>query len=78
MKLITTISFAALASAVVVNFNKRDSPLKVNIEAVGNSGIRATITNPGATDLKIFKTGSILDNLAIEKADVFNGDDGES
>ncbi|TDZ67612.1 Neutral protease 2-like protein [Colletotrichum trifolii] len=74
MKLITGLSFfAALASAVVVDLNKRDSPLDVKIEAVGNSGVKASITNTGASDLKVFKTGSILDTLAVEKAEVFAG-----
>uniref|UniRef100_L2G6H0 Neutral protease 2 n=1 Tax=Colletotrichum fructicola (strain Nara gc5) TaxID=1213859 RepID=L2G6H0_COLFN len=74
MKFLTGLScFAALASAVVVDLNKRDSPLDVKIEAVGNSGVKASITNTGASDLKVFKTGSILDKLAVEKAEVFAG-----
>ncbi|KAI8309729.1 Neutral protease 2-like protein [Colletotrichum sp. SAR11_59] len=74
MKFLTGLScFAALASAVVVDLNKRDSPLDVKIEAVGNSAVKASITNTGASDLKVFKTGSILDKLAVEKAEVFAG-----
>ncbi|KAI8270846.1 Neutral protease 2 [Colletotrichum sp. SAR11_239] len=74
MKFLTGLScFAALASAVVVDLNKRDSPLDVKIETVGNSGVKASITNTGASDLKVFKTGSILDKLAVEKAEVFAG-----
>lgn len=74
MKFLAGLScLAALASAVVVDLNKRDSPLDVKIEAVGNSGVKASITNTGASDLKVFKTGSILDKLAVEKAEVFAG-----
>ncbi|KDN63281.1 putative metalloproteinase [Colletotrichum sublineola] len=74
MKLLAGLScFAALASAAVVDLNKRDSPINVKIEAVGNTGVKASITNNGASDLKVLKTGSILDKLAVEKAEVFTG-----
>ncbi|KAF6836567.1 deuterolysin metalloprotease [Colletotrichum plurivorum] len=72
MKFFTGLScVAALASAAVVDLAKRDSPLDVKIESVGNSGVKASITNTGATDLKVFRTGSILDKLAVEKAEVY-------
>ncbi|OHX00153.1 deuterolysin metalloprotease [Colletotrichum incanum] len=73
MKLATTLPFVALASAATANFEKPDSPLTVNIEAVGNSGIKASLSNTGTTKLKVLKTGSILDKLAVEKAEVFAG-----
>ncbi|KAK1987057.1 metallo proteinase [Colletotrichum cereale] len=74
MKFLVGLScFAALASAAVVDLNKRDSPINVKIEAIGNTGVKASITNTGASDLKVLKTGSILDKLAVEKAEVFTG-----
>ncbi|RYP46868.1 hypothetical protein DL768_006965 [Monosporascus sp. mg162] len=72
MKVLTGISvLASLASAVSVDLGKRDSPLDVKLEMVGNTAVKATITNNGETDLKLFKTGSFLDEAAVEKVDVF-------
>ncbi|GAP88410.1 putative deuterolysin metalloprotease [Rosellinia necatrix] len=62
---------ASLASAA--SMGKRASPLDVQIEQVGNSGLKATITNTGATDLKVLKTGTILDSAPVEKVQVFQG-----
>ncbi|KAK1569697.1 Deuterolysin metalloprotease family-domain-containing protein [Colletotrichum navitas] len=74
MKFLAGLScLAALASAAVVDLNKRDSPINVKIEAVGNTGLKASITNTGASDLKVLRTGSILGKLAVEKAEVFTG-----
>lgn len=62
---------ASLASAA--SLGKRASPLDVQIEQVGNSGLKATITNTGAEDLKVLKTGTILDSAPVEKVQVFQG-----
>ncbi|KAJ3563240.1 hypothetical protein NPX13_g8268 [Xylaria arbuscula] len=64
---------ASVASAASVGNAKRASPLDVKIEMVGNSGIKASITNTGASDLKVFKTGSLLDSTATEKVKVYQG-----
>lgn len=61
---------ASLASAASM---KRTSPLDVQLEQVGNSGVKATITNTGASDLKVLKTGTILDSAPVEKVQVFQG-----
>ncbi|RYP77822.1 hypothetical protein DL771_000919 [Monosporascus sp. 5C6A] len=72
MKVLTGVSLlASLASAVSVDLGKRDSPLDVKLEMVGNTAVKASITNNGETDLKLFKTGSFLDEAAVEKVDVF-------
>lgn len=66
--------FAALASAISVDLTKRDSPLDVKLEMVGNTAVKASITNTGATDLKVFKTGTFLDeNAATEKVAIYQG-----
>ncbi|KAI1175893.1 neutral protease 2-like protein [Nemania sp. FL0916] len=62
---------ASLASAA--SMGKRASPLDVQISQVGNSGLKATITNTGAEDLKVLKTGTLLDSAPIEKVQVFHG-----
>ncbi|KAI2633438.1 neutral protease 2-like protein [Xylaria nigripes] len=63
---------ASLASAASIG--KRSSPLDVQIEQVGNSGVKATIKNSGSEDLKLLKTGSILDSAPVEKIRVYQGD----
>ncbi|XXH01980.1 hypothetical protein Hte_008344 [Hypoxylon texense] len=66
--------FAAVASAISVDLAKRDSPLDVKLEMIGNTAVKASITNTGATDLKVFKTGTFLDeNSATEKVAVYQG-----
>lgn len=73
MKFSAVTYLAALASAASVDLTKRDSPLDLKLELVGNSAVKATLTNTGSQDLKIFKTGSILDEIAVEKSQVFSG-----
>ncbi|KAI1745793.1 hypothetical protein F4680DRAFT_403254, partial [Xylaria scruposa] len=64
---------ASVASAASIDNAKRDSPLDVKIEMIGNSGIKASVTNTGASDLKVFKTGTLLDTTATEKVKVYQG-----
>ncbi|KAI5924433.1 neutral protease [Camillea tinctor] len=67
-------SFALLASlASAASMGKRAEPLDVQLEMVGNSQIKATVTNTGAEDLKVLKSGTILDNAPIQKVQVFQG-----
>ncbi|KXH36692.1 deuterolysin metalloprotease [Colletotrichum simmondsii] len=63
---------ATLASAVNVDMAKRDtSPLDVKLEAIGNSGVKAALTNTGDSAIKLFKTGTFLDKAPVEKVEVF-------
>lgn len=74
MKVFTLAScLATLAAAASVDVAKRSSPLDVKLEKVGNSAVKAVITNTGSEDIQILKTGSIFDELAVEKAEVFSG-----
>lgn len=73
MKSILGLYFSSLALGATVNVQKRESPLKVTIESVGNSGVKASLTNTGSEDLKLLKTGTILDSKAIEKAEIYSG-----
>lgn len=66
---------ASLASAASVDLAKRESPLDLTLELVGNTGVRASVTNSGSEPLRVLKTGSILDNLEVEKTEVFSGSD---
>ncbi|GME28774.1 peptidase m35 deuterolysin [Neofusicoccum parvum] len=77
MKFFTGLSIAALAtaaSAVSLNLNKRDSPLDVKLEMVGNTEVKASVTNTGASDLKLYKTGSFLDTAAVEKVEIYSAE----
>lgn len=48
--------------------------LDVKLNVVGNTEIIATISNVGASNLRLYKTGSILDNSPVQKVDIFAGD----
>ncbi|KAI1358770.1 metallo proteinase [Xylaria arbuscula] len=60
---------AALATAAAVNV-REESPLSVSIEQVGNSEVKATITNTGDVALRVVRTGSILDTAPVEKVKI--------
>jgi deuterolysin len=64
---------ASLASAASVDLAKRETPLDLTLELVGNTAVRASVTNSGSEPLRVLKTGSILDNLEVEKSEVFSG-----
>lgn len=66
-------SFALGATIHTGHVQKRASPLEVTIESVGNSAVKASLTNTGSEDLKLLKTGTILDSKAIEKAEIYSG-----
>ncbi|KLU90446.1 metallo-endopeptidase [Magnaporthiopsis poae ATCC 64411] len=70
MHFLALASLISLASGVAVDLAQRPSPLSVAIEVVGNSEIKATVTNSGDSDLKLLKTGSILDSQAVEKTEI--------
>ena len=60
---------AALAS-VAAAAPSAPTPLDVQLEMTGNSQVKATITNHGKNNLRIFKTGTILDKSAIQKVQI--------
>ncbi|KAF7540336.1 hypothetical protein G7054_g1462 [Neopestalotiopsis clavispora] len=68
------VSMAAVAKAVSVNLDRRALSLDVKLEMAGNTAVKAIITNNGADDLKIFKTGTLLEDIATEKINVFQAD----
>ncbi|UNI19359.1 Deuterolysin [Purpureocillium takamizusanense] len=46
------------------------TPLDVKLEMTGNTLVKATITNHGKNNLRIFKAGTILDKSAIKKVQI--------
>lgn len=73
MKLLTLPAFSLLVNAISIDLTRRETPLEVQLEMVGNTAVKASITNAGSTALKVFKTGSILDSNAVEKVKVYQG-----
>ncbi|PTB69175.1 hypothetical protein BBK36DRAFT_1134696 [Trichoderma citrinoviride] len=65
------IALAALASAAP---GKAPTPLDIKLESAGNAEIKAVITNTGKNNLKIFKTGTILDSSPVEKVKISSGE----
>ncbi|KAL7820678.1 Deuterolysin metalloprotease family domain-containing protein [Trichoderma gracile] len=65
------LALAALASAAP---GKAPTPLDIKLESAGNAEIKAVITNTGKNNLKIFKTGTILDNSPVEKVKISSGE----
>ncbi len=66
-----TTSLLALASlAAAAPTGGEESPLDVKLEMAGNSAVKAIITNVGKESLKLLKAGSLLDNVATQKAAV--------
>lgn len=61
---------AALASLAAAAPSGAPSPLDVKLEKSGNSAIKAVVTNNGKQDLKVFKTGTIFDQVPTEKVKV--------
>ncbi|KAL3584831.1 hypothetical protein FPOAC2_14612 [Fusarium poae] len=77
MKLFSSSIMLLASVANSMPFDERDaSSLAVNLEMIGNTLVKATITNNGGSDLKLFKTGSLIDpDIQTEKAEIFqNGE----
>lgn len=71
---IQALSLTALA-ILASGFSLDDSPLHVELEFTGNTAVRALIKNPGTEDLKLFKTGTFLDDSHVEKVEVFKAEE---
>jgi deuterolysin len=74
MKFLTGVSvFTTVVSAHNVIAPRAESPFSVTIKLKDNSHVKASVTNKGPEDIKILKTGSVLDSTAIEKTDIYQG-----
>lgn len=71
---VQVLSLAALAT-LVSGFSLDDSPLNVELEFTGNTAVKALIKNTGSEDLKLFKTGTFLDDSHVEKVEVFKAEE---
>lgn len=57
-------AWATLASSTAIDVNKRASALEVTLEAVGNSKVKASVTNTASQGYNLFYKGSFLDSSA--------------
>lgn len=66
-------ALAVVASAASVGVNKRDTPLSIKLESVGNSGVKIAVTNNGEKALNLLSKGTFLDEVApVEKVQVYS------
>ncbi|KAI0103918.1 metallo proteinase [Nemania sp. FL0031] len=73
MKALAIISLlTTLASAAAVSL-RGESPFIVKIEQVGNSELKARVTNNGDVAMRVLRAGSILDSSPIEKVKISQG-----
>ncbi|KAF3002014.1 hypothetical protein E8E13_008406 [Curvularia kusanoi] len=68
------LSLAAFGT-LISGFSLDDSPLNVALEFTGNTAVKALIKNTGSEDLKLFKTGTFLDDSHVEKVEVFKAEE---
>lgn len=65
---VCTAALASLASSTAIDVTRRDTPLEVELTSVGNSKVKAALTNTGAVAYNLMYKGSFLDNTApVEK-----------
>ncbi|KAF2648793.1 hypothetical protein K491DRAFT_722262 [Lophiostoma macrostomum CBS 122681] len=76
MKAFTQFSLAALATyatATVVNVNKRETPLSVELTASGNTEVTVAVTNNGEKTLNLLSKGTFLDEAnPVEKVTIYS------
>ena len=72
MKGLLLAALTAAVSGAAVDLSAADArPLDVMLEMVGNSMVRARVKNIGAAPLKLFRTGSLLGEAPVERAEIF-------
>lgn len=65
--LLVAATFSALITAAPTEVAKLATPLSVSVSPAGNAMIKVTMTNLGATDLSLYKYGTILEAGPVQK-----------
>lgn len=65
-----TAALASLVSSTAIEFTKRDSSLQVELTPVGNSKVKASVTNVGSQGYNLLYKGSFLDEAPVDKLTV--------
>jgi deuterolysin len=58
------LALAATANCAAINLETRATPLDVKLTSLGNSKVKAEITNNGASSYNLFYKGTFLDTEA--------------
>ncbi|KAE9961704.1 hypothetical protein BLS_001490 [Venturia inaequalis] len=67
------ISLAALVSSTAIKHDLKRAPaLDVKLSAIGNTLVKAAITNTGGCDINLLNKGTFLDKAAVEKVTVLS------
>ncbi|KAI5245883.1 hypothetical protein E4T42_06626 [Aureobasidium subglaciale] len=61
------IALAATASCTAIDLDKRASPLDVTLTPLGNTKVKAVLTNNGDVSYNLFYKGSFLDSAPVDK-----------
>jgi deuterolysin len=70
--LFTVAALASYATAAAVDAFKRDTPLKVELSAAGNSLVKVVLTNNGNETLNLLNKGTFLDeDYPLEKVTIY-------
>lgn len=68
-KLLALVALASPAFSAAIE--RRTTGLDVKFEAIGNTEIKAVLTNTAGEDLKLYTAGTFLDKAPIRKANVY-------
>jgi len=72
MKGFTLATLVACASATVINVNKRETPLSVELTASGNTEVKVAVTNNGEAAVNLLSKGTFLDEASpVEKVHMY-------
>ncbi|SPJ85125.1 related to neutral proteinase [Fusarium torulosum] len=74
MKLLAGLALASMAVAAPLVDKRAPTPLNVELQMMGNSKVKAVITNNGRSNLKLLKVGTFLDTAPVERAQVFSAE----
>ena len=66
--LLATVAFSSVVHPYAIE--KRSSPLTVAVSSVGNAMVKVTMTNTGASDLSLYKYGTIMEQGPTQKLTV--------
>ncbi|THX70752.1 hypothetical protein D6D05_08496 [Aureobasidium pullulans] len=64
------IALATTASCTVIDLDKRASPLDVTLTPLGNTKVKAAVTNNGDVSYNLFYKGTFLDEAPVDKLHV--------
>lgn len=61
------LALAATANCAAFSLEARDTPLDVQLTSLGNSKVKAVVTNKGDSSYNLFYKGTFLDTAPVDK-----------